>query len=43
MIKKFAIIALALGLFVLAGCSTVEGAGQDLQDASQATRDAMSD
>jgi len=41
MIKKFAMIALALGLFILAGCSTVEGAGQDLQDASSATRDAI--
>jgi predicted small secreted protein len=43
MIRKFAMIALALGLFILAGCSTVEGAGQDIQNASKATREAMTD
>lgn len=42
--RAFPIVAgvlLALSPFAIVGCSTVEGAGQDLQDASEAGRDAI--
>jgi len=43
MLKTLTILTLALALFTLAACSTVEGAGQDLKDASNATREAITD
>lgn len=43
MLKVFSIVALALVMYTLTACSTVEGAGQDLKDASNATRDAFKD
>ncbi len=42
--RVFPIVAsvlLALSPIMIAGCSTVEGAGQDLQDASDAGRDVI--
>lgn len=43
MIRKMLVVTLALTLFVLTGCQTVEGLGKDVQDASRATKDAMTD
>ncbi len=34
-------VMLALSPIAIVGCATVEGAGQDLQDASEAGRDAI--
>ncbi len=43
MLRKLSLIAIGLAMLSLAACSTVKGAGRDLQDASDATRDAMTD
>jgi len=41
MMKKLLIVGLAVTLFALTACSMVAGAGEDIQGASKATKDAM--
>jgi len=41
-IKSLITLAVVLSAVVLVGCSTVKGLGQDIESASDATRDAIS-
>jgi predicted small secreted protein len=39
MVRKYLALILASGTLVLAACNTVEGAGEDLQSASEEVRE----
>lgn len=39
MIRKFVTLAIAAGTLAIAACNTVEGAGEDLQSASQEVKE----
>jgi predicted small secreted protein len=41
MLRNLTIVALLLVMTTLTACSTVSGAGQDIQDASSATKNAI--
>lgn len=41
MVRKYLTIAFVAGTLVLSACNTVEGAGEDLQSASEAVNEEM--
>lgn len=43
MVRKYLALLLASGTLVLAACNTVEGAGEDLQSASEEVREEIKD